>query len=176
MRLIERIVEDRNMHAAMLSVLHNHGTAGVDNMLAEELLLQYPKQCNRIREDILANKYEPKPVRRVYIPKANGIMRPLGIPTVLDRMVQHAAAQVLSRVYEPLFSDHSYGSRPYRDCKKAIGRCFKYLNEGYEWVVDFDIEKNFDTVNHDKLISILRQQVKDSEPLHLIRTTTALSV
>lgn len=170
MRLIEQIVEDRNMHEAMLSVVHNHGAAGMDNMPAEELLVQYPKQCDRIREAILTKRYEPKPVRRVYIPKSNGKMRPLGIPTVLDRMVQQATAQVLGRVYEPLFSDHSYGFRPNRDCKKAIARCLEYLNEGYEWVVDFDIEKYFDTVNHDKLVSILREQVKDSETLHLIRT------
>ena len=94
----------------------------------------------------------------------------LNIPTVIDSVVQQAAAKVLSRVYEPLFSDFSYGFRPIRSCHMAIGKALDYLNEGYEWVVDFDIEKYFDTVNHDKLISILREQVNDSATLHLIRS------
>lgn len=170
MELINEIVEARNFWEAWMSVKRNHGAAGIDKMPTEELDVYLPKHMDEIKSSILGKKYKPSPVRRVYIPKANGKQRPLGIPTVIDRVVQQAAAQVLSKVYEPLFSDSSYGFRPNRSCHMAIGKVLEYLNEGYEWVVDFDIEKYFDTVNHDKLISILREQVNDSATLHLIRS------
>lgn len=170
MELINEIVEASNFWEAWMSVRRNHGAAGIDKMSTEALDVYMPIHMEEIKASIREKHYKPSPVRRVYIPKHNGKQRPLGIPTVVDRVVQQAAAQVLGKVYEPLFSDHSYGFRPNRDCHKAIAEALGYLNEGYEWVVDFDIEKYFDTVNHDKLISILREQVNDSAPLHLIRS------
>ena len=170
MELIDEIVEARNFWEAWMSVKRNHGAAGVDKMPVEELDVYLPKHMDEITASIREKRYKPSPVRRVYIPKSNGKKRPLGIPTVIDRVVQQAAAQVLSKVYEPVFSDHSYGFRPKRSCHMAIRKALEYMNEGYEWVVDFDIEKYFDTVNHDKLISILREQVNDSATLHLIRS------
>ena len=170
MELIDEIVEAKNFWEAWMSVRRNHGAAGIDKMSTEALDVYMPIHMEEIKNSMREKRYKPSPVRRVYIPKPNGKQRPLGIPTVVDRVVQQATAQVLSKLYEPLFSDSSYGFRPNRDCHKAIAKALGYLNEGYEWVVDFDIEKYFDTVNHDKLISILREQVNDSATLHLIRS------
>ena len=170
MELIEWILEERNMQMAIKAVRQNKGAAGVDGMTVEELETYYIIHGEEIKEEIREKKYKPQPVRRVYIPKANGKQRPLGIPTVRDRMVQQATAQILSKGYEKYFSENSYGFRPGRDCQMAVKKALEYLNEGYEWVIDLDIEKYFDTVNHDKLVSILRERINDAPTLHLIRS------
>lgn len=167
--LIERILEDKNLDYAIEAVVKNKGAAGVDKMTVYELRHYFQKNKAEIKEQIRNKKYQPQPVRRVYIPKPNGDKRPLGIPTVVDRVVQQAVAQVLSKGYERYFSQYSYGFRPNRNAHMAIEQTILYLNEGYEWVIDIDIEKYFDTVNHDKLISILREKINDATTLNLIR-------
>ena len=168
--LIDRILDDDNINAAIHAVQSNKGAPGVDKMPVGVLKSYFAEHGEEIRAQIRAKKYQPQPVRRVYIPKANGKMRPLGIPTVVDRVIQQAIAQVLTRGYERYFSEFSYGFRPGRDCHMAIGKALEYLNSGCEWVIDLDIEKYFDTVNHDKLISILRERINDAATLHLIRS------
>ena len=168
--LIERILDDENISAAIHAVQSNKGAPGIDKMPVGVLKSYFAEHGEEIKDQIRNKKYQPQPVRRVYIPKANGKMRPLGIPVVVDRVIQQAVAQILSRGYERYFSEYSYGFRVNRDCHMAIGKALEYLNNGYEWVVDLDIEKYFDTVNHDKLISILRERINDAPTLHLIRS------
>lgn len=170
MELIDRILSDENIKAAIHAVKSNKGAAGIDKMPVGALESYFSERGEEIKAQIRAKKYQPQPVRRVYIPKANGKMRPLGIPTVVDRVIQQAVAQVLSRGYERYFSEHSHGFRPNRSCHTAMEQVLGYLNSGCEWVVDLDIKKYFDTVNHDKLISILRERVNDATTLHLIRS------
>lgn len=169
MELIEWILQDENIDKAIKSVKKNKGAYGIDKMSVEELDGYFAKHREEIKSQIRDGKYKPTPVRRVYIPKSNGKKRPLGIPTVADRVVQQATAQVLSLGYDKYFSEHSYGFRPGRNCQLAVEEALAYLNEGYEWVIDLDIEKYFDTVNHDKLISILRERINDAKTLRLIR-------
>ena len=146
MELIDEIVEARNFREAWMSVMRNHGAASIDKIPVEVIDVYRPCHIEEIKSLIKSKQHKPFPVKRVYIPKSNGKQRPLGIPTVVDRVVQQVASQVLSKLYEPVFSDPSYGSRPNRSCHKAIGRVVEYLNDGYEWVVNFDIKKYFDTV------------------------------
>ena len=169
MELIEWILKDENLKAAIKAVKGNKGAAGIDKMPVEELDGYFAEHGDEIKAQIRAKQYKPQPVRRVYIPKANGKQRPLGIPTVVDRVIQQATAQVLSLGYERYFSQYSHGFRPHRSCHTAMEQALEYLNEGYEWVIDLDIEKYFDTVNHDKLVSILREHINDATTLHLIR-------
>ena len=169
MKLIEKILSEENLNEAMKRVEANKGASGVDKMQVSELESYFKEHKEEIKTSIMEMKYKPQPVRRVYIPKPNGKKRPLGIPTVADRVIQQAVAQVLSQIYDASFSDNSYGFRPNRSAHDAIDKVLEYLNEGYEWVIDLDIEKYFDTVNHDKLISILREKVNDKTTLHLIR-------
>lgn len=170
MELMEKILSKENLEMAIRAVKSNKGAPGIDKMTVDRLDEYFKENGELIKKALWDKEYKPQPVRRVYIPKPNGKKRPLGIPTVVDRVVQQATAQVLMDLFDPYFSDNSYGFRPNRSAQMAIGKVVDYLNEGYEWVVDFDIEKYFDTVNHDKLISILRERVKDDKTLHLIRT------
>ena len=169
MKLIEKILSKENLQIAIKKVKQNKGAPGIDKMTVHE----FEDWFNQYQEDVISKimnkQYRPMPVKRVYIPKPNGKERPLGIPTVVDRVIQQAMLQVLTEIYEPIFSDHSFGFRPRRNAHMALEEVLRYLNEGYEWIVDLDIEKFFDTVNHDKLISILRENVNDSTTLHLIR-------
>ena len=169
MSLIEEILSVENLNEAIKKVKANKGASGIDKMSVDKLEPYFNEHRKEIIESIMNKTYKPQPVRRVYIPKSNGKLRPLGIPTVVDRVIQQAIAQRLVPIYENIFSDYSYGFRPNRDCHTAIGKVLEYLNQGFEWVIDLDIEKYFDTVNHDKLISILREQVNDSHTVHLIR-------
>ena len=170
MELIEKILSEENFNEAIRRVKSNKGAPGIDKMTVKEIDEYFSEHKEDIKKSIMTMGYRPLPVRRVYIPKANGKKRPLGIPTVRDRVIQQMTAQQLNQIYEPTYSEHSYGFRTGRDCHGAIDEVLQYLNEGYEWVIDLDIEKYFDTVNHDKLISILREKVNDRTTLHLIRS------
>ena len=169
MELIDVITSKENLNRAYKKVVENKGAGGIDGMKVEELGTYIKDNKDEIIHSIRNRTYMPKPVRRVYIPKDNGKQRPLGIPTVLDRVIQQAIAQPVVNIYEEIFSEFSYGFRPGRSCHDAIKQALEYLNEGYEWVIDIDIEQFFDNVNHDKLIQILREQVNDSTTLNLIR-------
>lgn len=159
MELMEKILSEKNLKIAIKKVKQNKGAPGVDKMTVYEAEQWFNQYKNEIIQQIMNKKYQPMPVKRVNIPKPNGKQRPLGIPTVADRVIQQAILQVLTEIYEPIFSEYSYGFRPKRNAHMAMENVLNYLNEGYEWVVDLDIEKFFDTVNHDKLISILRENI-----------------
>lgn len=169
MRLIDEILREENLKEAIKRVKINKGASGIDKMTVEEIDEYFNLYKEEMKQSIFEKKYKPQPVKRVYIPKANGKKRPLGISTVKDRVIQQAIAQKLSHIYDNQFSENSYGYRPKRSAQDAITKTLQYLNEGYEWVIDLDIKAYFDTVNHDKLISILREDVNDSTTLHLIR-------
>ena len=170
MELMDKILSQKNLQEAMKRVKSNKGASGIDKMSVEEIDEYFSKHIEEIKTSIWEKKYRPQAVKRVYIPKPNGKKRPLGIPVVVDRVVQQAVAQVFSELYDECFSEHSYGFRPNRSAHQAMEEVLFYLNEGCEWVIDIDIEKYFDTVNHDKLISILREKVKDDVTLHLVRS------
>jgi RNA-directed DNA polymerase len=167
--LLERVVEKANLNTAYKRVKANRGSHGVDLMTVDELLPYLKEQGQAIREAILEGSYTPKPVRRVEIPKPGGGTRQLGIPTVLDRMIQQAILQVLTPIFDPDFSEHSYGFRPGRNAKQAVLKAKDYIEAGYTWVVDIDLARYFDTVNHDKLMSLVARKVKDKRVLKLIR-------
>lgn len=168
--VLEKILMPENIREAVKEVKQNKGAPGIDQMTVDELNAYFALNESNVIQQIRNKEYKPQPVRRVYIPKPNSDKkRPLGIPTVVDRVVQQAIARVLTIEYDPLFSEHSYGFRPNRDCHKAMAEALMHLNEGRTWIIDFDIEKYFDTVNHDKLISILRENINDAVILHLIR-------
>ncbi|WP_026811758.1 group II intron reverse transcriptase/maturase [Arenibacter latericius] len=166
--LLELIVSPSNLNKAYLQVKRNKGSGGVDKMEVESLKDYLVTHKDKLIASILKGTYRPNPVRRVLIPKDNGQKRQLGIPTVIDRCIQQAIAQVLSPMYEPQFSDNSYGFRPRRNAHGALRKCQAYITEGYKYAVDLDLEKFFDTVNHSKLIEILPRTVKDGRVISLI--------
>jgi RNA-directed DNA polymerase len=169
-RLMEEICEQGNLKQALQRVRANKGNPGIDGMTVEELPGYLQQHWPAIREQLLKGTYEPKPVRRVEIEKPDGGgMRKLGIPTVLDRFVQQAVMQVLQRRWDPTFSDHSYGFRPGRSAHQAVAQAQQYITAGYDWVVDFDLEKFFDRVNHDKLMGQIAKRVADKRLRKLIR-------
>jgi len=169
MELLDVILAKENLNKAYLQVFRNKGAAGIDGVTVEELRDYLKEHKEEILWKIRNRKYKPQPVRRVQIPKENGKKRNLGIPTVVDRVIQQAMVQVLSPIYEKQFSNSSYGFRPKRSCEMAVIRALELMNEGYDWIVDLDLEKFFDTVNQDRLISIIRRTVKDGEVVSLIR-------
>lgn len=169
MELLERILERENLNKAYKRVYANKGASGVDGVTVEELLSYLKEHKAELLESIRARKYKPQPVRRVEIPKENGKTRPLGIPTVVDRVIQQAIAQILIPIYEEQFSNSSYGFRPGRSCEQAIVRSLELINDGYDWVVDIDLERFFDTVHHDRLMNIISRTVTDGDVISLIR-------
>ena len=167
--LLERILDRNNLNQAYLKVKRNGGSAGVDGMTVEEMLPYLREHREELLESLRSERYKPKAVRRVEIPKPDGGKRMLGVPTVIDRMIQQAIVQVLQPMYEQFFSENSYGFRPKRSAQQAMKQALEYYNEGYTQVVDLDLAKYFDTVNHEILIGMLREQVKDERVIRLIR-------
>jgi RNA-directed DNA polymerase len=168
-RLMESICTPENLNAAMAKVIANGGAPGVDGMRVRRLEKYVEHHRERITQELLTGTYRPQPVKRVEIPKPDGGVRKLGIPTAMDRMIQQAILQVLSPRWDETFSDNSFGFRPGRSAHQAVSQAQKYLEEGYAWVVDMDLEKFFDRVNHDVLMSRLARRVEDKRLLKLIR-------
>ena len=166
--LFEVILSPDNLNEAYKAVVRNKGCGGIDKMSCEQLLPWLKANKDELIRSLLDGTYRPNPVRRVEIPKDNGTMRLLGIPTVVDRMVQQAINQVLTIIYEPQFSKRSFGFRPRRGCLNALQEVQKIVNEGYKYVVDLDLERFFDTVSHSKLIEILSRTIKDGRVVSLI--------
>lgn len=169
MELLEKVLSKENLNNAYKQVYKNKGASGVDGVTTEELFAYIKEHKEEILWQIRNRKYKPQPVRRVYIPKENGKMRKLGIPSVIDRVIQQAIVQVLTPIYEEEFSNNSFGFRPNRSCEMAVIKVLEYFNDGYDWVVDIDLQSFFDEVNQDKLIGIIRRTIKDGNLVSLIR-------
>ena len=167
--LMEEIVERENLREALKRVKANKGSPGIDGMTVKELPEYLKENWPIIREDLLSGTYKPQPVKRVEIPKPDGGMRKLGIPTVLDRFIQQAVMHVLQGRWDGTFSEHSYGFRPKRSAHQAVAKAQEYIAEGNRWVVDIDLEKFFDRVNHDKLMGTIAKRITDKRVLKLIR-------
>jgi len=167
--LLERIVDKRNFFEAYKKVVANKGSSGVDGMKVDELLPFLKENYETLKAELLEGKYKPQPVKRVEIPKPNGGVRLLGIPTVIDRLIQQAINQVINPIFDKGFSESSYGFRPGRDSHMAIKQAQRYINEGYKQVVDMDLEKFFDNVNHDLLMHLISEKIEDKRVLKLIR-------
>ena len=166
--IITKILERDNLNLAFKNVKANKGASGIDELSIEETEKFIKEHKNQIVWQLYNRKYQPQPVRRVEIPKANGGVRKLGIPTVLDRVIQQAMVQVLSPIFEPYFSEYSYGFRPNRCCQMAIIKALEYFNDGYDWIVDIDLEKFFDNVPHDRLLRMVSDVVKDGNVVSLV--------
>ena len=168
--MLEQILDRRNIEKALEQVMRNKGAGGIDGMQTDELRDYLNTNYQSLRAKILEGSYQPSPVRKVEIPKPQGGKRMLGIPTVVDRLLQQAIAQSLSLKYEGQFSKHSYGFRPNKNAHQAVMQGQSYLNGGKTWIVELDLEKFFDKVNHDRLMSVLSRTVKDKPTLKLIRS------
>src|SRR5690348_5812682 len=168
-QLMEEVCERENCKQALKRVKANKGSAGVDGLTVQQLPEYLKQHWPAIREQLLSGTYKPQPVRRVEIPKPDGGVRKLGIPTVLDRFIQQAVMQVLQGRWDRTFSDHSYGFRPGRSAHQAVSQAQQYIAEGYRWCVDLDLEKFFDRVSHDKLMARIETRVSDQRVLKLIR-------
>ena len=167
--LMEQILSRENLNAAYLQVVRNKGAAGVDGMEYTELQKYLSENGENIKEQLRMRKYRPQPVRRVEIPKADGGVRKLGVPTVTDRFIQQAIAQVLTPIFEEQFHNHSYGFRPNRCAQQAVIKALEMMNDGHSWIVDIDLERFFDTVDHDKLMTIIGRTIKDGDVISIIR-------
>jgi Reverse transcriptase (RNA-dependent DNA polymerase) len=167
-QLMEEVCERENCWQAYKRVKANKGSPGIDGMTVGELSGYLKQHWPSLREQLLRGTYQPQPVRRVEIPKPDGGVRKLGIPTVLDRLIQQAVMQVLQRRWDPTFSEHSHGFRPKRSAHQAVAKAQQYIAAGHRWVVDLDLEKFFDRVNHDKLMSAIARRMTDKRVLRLI--------
>ncbi|WP_243259109.1 group II intron reverse transcriptase/maturase [Clostridium sp. 'deep sea'] len=168
-QLMEEVVSYPNMMKAYGHVKSNNGSHGVDGMKVSEFSEWYLRYLENLTQELLEVTYKPSPVRRVEIPKDNGKTRKLGIPTVIDRVIQQAINQVLSPIFEEKFSEYSYGFRPERSAHDALQQCKRYIEAGYTWIVDIDLASYFDTVNHNKLMHQMYLEIEDSRVLRLIR-------
>ena len=169
MELLEKVLSKDNLNKAYKQVYKNKGASGVDGVTVDELFTYIREHQQEILWQIRNRKYKPQPVRRVLIPKENGKMRKLGIPSVIDRVIQQAIVQVLTPIYEQQFSNTSYGFRPGLSCEMAVIKALECFNDGYDWIVDIDLQSFFDEVNQDKLIGIIRRTIKDGNLVSLIR-------
>ena len=167
-QLLEQILERDNMMTAYIKVKSNGGASGIDGINTKDVRDYLVKNWSGIREQIRQRKYKPQPVRRVEIPKPNGGVRNLGIPNVIDRIIEQAIAQVLTPIVEPYFSEYSYGFRPNRCAQQAVIKLLEYFNDGYTYIVDIDLEKFFDNVHHDKLMTLVRNIIHDPDTESLI--------
>lgn len=167
--MLEKILSDENIKTAYKRVYANKGAGGVDGVTINELEEYMREHWQGIKQEIRERKYKPQPVLRVEIPKPNGGVRKLGIPTVIDRVIEQAITQVLTLIFDPMFSENSYGFRPNRRCEQAIVKLLEYFNEGYVWIVDIDLEKFFDNVPQDKLMSYVGRVIHDGDTESLIR-------
>lgn len=166
--LFDRIVSYENMHRAFSKVASNKGSRGVDGMKASKLVPYFEKYYRELKDELREKRYKPQPVRRVEIPKDNGKKRLLGIPTVIDRGVQMSIANVLNEIYEPMFSETSYGFRPNRSAHDALMKCLEYAREGRVWVVDLDLERFFDTVQQSRLLQMVSTTITDGRVISLL--------